>query len=477
MKKFIFILLIPIILGGSVLGISYSVKTNKVGDTNTGSVSSNTDSDVSLSDIANLNKQIDEYAKQVTSLNSYIDELKAKDEDNQAVIDGLEEVVTNKTAKIEELQQQVISLQEQYDKLQADYEELQNTYSSAQLDTDTLLSLYDGSITELVIPEGVTTIRPYAFYGLSLNKLVIPSTVVSIGENAFNSVSCGDVEINAGESINLGSCCFYGMKATNFNVNSTGSIRLGSQSLRYLSTSLVSISCPGTLSCEYSNSVKGNIKVKCGEFCFSGSNGLQCFSDSYSLEIECDICRFLNNDQCSLRSGDKIKVNSEIYFSATINLLCPIYYYGGGVVSCCTVTTYWDVSSLLFFNMGSSVVDVVYIFRDLSSSSVIQLVGNFMYRRAEVFSRRASSSPGFSLVDFIYDDTNSVVEDFSTNQNYIKKIINRSTNFSNNFIVMLSDITEEVYVADEVYDQYLEAEAYTDYIHLFHKISELDTVE
>ena len=197
MRKF-FIILLCLVLGlGSAVGIGFAVKKGNVSTSNTGAVSSDTNKDTSLSDIAELNKKIDEYAKQVVSLNSYIEELKAQNEDNSAVINGLEEVIKNKTAQIEELQQQVITLQEEYDKLQADYDELQQSYSSAQMDTQTLLGLYDGSVTELVIPDGITSIRPYAFYNMSsLTSIQLPSSLDTIGDNSFAGTGLTSLSLN-----------------------------------------------------------------------------------------------------------------------------------------------------------------------------------------------------------------------------------------------------------------------------------------
>ena len=49
-------------------------------------------------------------------------------------------------------------------------------------DTDVLKGLIEGSITELVIPEGATKIKLYCFqYCTSLKKITIPNSVMSIG--------------------------------------------------------------------------------------------------------------------------------------------------------------------------------------------------------------------------------------------------------------------------------------------------------
>jgi hypothetical protein len=50
---------------------------------------------------------------------------------------------------------------------------------------DGVLLRYQGYENHIVIPEGVTAIGDWAFYGSSLRSVSIPDTVVSIGENAF----------------------------------------------------------------------------------------------------------------------------------------------------------------------------------------------------------------------------------------------------------------------------------------------------
>ena len=57
----------------------------------------------------------------------------------------------------------------------------------ASSDNSKLASVIDGTITELVIPEGITTIRRNALWGCSsLTSIVIPDSVTSIGTDAFS---------------------------------------------------------------------------------------------------------------------------------------------------------------------------------------------------------------------------------------------------------------------------------------------------
>lgn len=60
-------------------------------------------------------------------------------------------------------------------------------------DDSTLTALIDGSITALTIPEGVTSIRKFAFYGCAaLKSVTVPETVEAIGRGAF--AGCENLE-------------------------------------------------------------------------------------------------------------------------------------------------------------------------------------------------------------------------------------------------------------------------------------------
>lgn len=53
-------------------------------------------------------------------------------------------------------------------------------------DDSTLVMLIDGSITALTIPEGVTSVRKFAFHNCAaLKSVTVPETVEAIGEAAF----------------------------------------------------------------------------------------------------------------------------------------------------------------------------------------------------------------------------------------------------------------------------------------------------
>ena len=93
-------------------------------------------------------------------------------------------------------------------------------------------ALAGSSITEIVIPEGVTSIGDFAFYGCTdLRKVRLPSTLLTIGRGAF-------AECPALESINLEDSkvstlpeeCFAGDLSLR-SINATGLLSIGSRSL------------------------------------------------------------------------------------------------------------------------------------------------------------------------------------------------------------------------------------------------------
>lgn len=69
-------------------------------------------------------------------------------------------------------------------------------------DTKTVIASYIGTDTDVVIPDGITAIEPYAFKAhTELTSVQIPASVVSIGAQAFNScTSLTDVSMEEGVS-------------------------------------------------------------------------------------------------------------------------------------------------------------------------------------------------------------------------------------------------------------------------------------
>ena len=102
-------------------------------------------------------------------------------------------------------------------------------------------------ITDLVIPNNVTTIGDNVFYGCkSLSSIVIPNSVTSIGDNAFRNC-CNLQSINIPNSVtSIGNYAFSGCKSLN-SVNIPNSITTISQGAFYDCEGLISVRIPNSV--------------------------------------------------------------------------------------------------------------------------------------------------------------------------------------------------------------------------------------
>ena len=109
---------------------------------------------------------------------------------------------------------------------------------------DSLKGIIDGSITELVIPEGTTVIRNYAFYGCSrLKSATIPDSVTSIGNSAF--LGCSSLtNVTIPYSVtSIGNSAFSGCSSLT-NVTIPDSVTSIGQSAFYNCSSLTNVTIP-----------------------------------------------------------------------------------------------------------------------------------------------------------------------------------------------------------------------------------------
>ena len=122
-------------------------------------------------------------------------------------------------------------------------------------------------VTDLVIPNSVTSIGDYAFYGCSgLTSLTIPNSVISIGDYAFYGCS-GLTSLNIGDSVTLiGNSAFRNCSGlTSVTVpNSVTSIG-GSAFIGCSSLVLVNINSDAVVSANYANNIAFNLKSMFGD--------------------------------------------------------------------------------------------------------------------------------------------------------------------------------------------------------------------
>ena len=119
----------------------------------------------------------------------------------------------------------------------------------------------DTEITNLIIPNSVTTIGNYAFYNCSgLTSVTIGNSVTSIGAGAFSSCS-GLTSVTIGNSVtSIGEYAFYGCSGLTSVTIPNSVTSIGGNAFR---------GCSGLTSVTIPNSV-----TSIGEWAFSGCSGL-----------------------------------------------------------------------------------------------------------------------------------------------------------------------------------------------------------
>ena len=145
--------------------------------------------------IEELNAEINTLSVEIANLDSIVSGLQIATETYEAQIAEYEMQIENGNQQIQDyefeivaLRSQIAELQETIRSLEAVNEALNGDSSYKQL----FQSIVGGTITELTAQdlEGVTEIRPYAFYNCnSLERVELPETVETIGSYAFANCS------------------------------------------------------------------------------------------------------------------------------------------------------------------------------------------------------------------------------------------------------------------------------------------------
>lgn len=205
--------MLPIAAASAGIAGGIAIEKNNV-ETPKASVSTQTNTDAQK--IIELNKTIEEKAKQIADLNTRISVLEEDAETNATEIASLQSQVETKTTELTQAQADLQVLQQSYDQLESENAELEEQFSLANVSTEALIGLYSGEVSELAVPEGVSVIRPYAFAGLNLTSLSIPSTVTTIRSNAFNNLTISELKLNSeAENLKLEEAVFEGISTTN----------------------------------------------------------------------------------------------------------------------------------------------------------------------------------------------------------------------------------------------------------------------
>ena len=402
-----------------------------------------------------------QHSEEVESLQSQIDELQYTNNSYLEQIALLESQVAEETSKFEDKKNELAILQQSYDELQSDYNELEKEFSSSLLGNDTLMGLYNGSVTELVVPEGITTIRSYAFAGLTLDKLTLPSTITSIGSSAFVSTKLNDgLDINVSGDLTLG----YQV----FNSSSEGSI-FGD----------VNIVCGGILECSnLSLYTSGNFSLSCNKFKFSSGS-----FKIYCQDLDVIINTVPPDPKMNLypRGSANIKLNnvnsnlsSGIYpksgeFRFEISPLKNIDFSGflSNIGSDCTGVTIVNTSDTYNITVSPYYTGIIGGSGEYLKS--LELIGKINIAKP-VLGNNISSIDRLILHEEISINITSTTYGGSK----IKSLIYDGITYKADLYKIIDSNLTSLYVTDALYDQYIADENYSAYADKIYKISELD---
>lgn len=211
--------------------------------------------------IDELNNEINTLSAEITNLDSIVSGLQIATETYEAQIAEYEAQITAGNQQIQDyeneiiaLRSQIVELQETIKSLEAVNEALNGDNSYKQLFQD----IVGGTITELKASDldGITEIRPYAFYNCaSLQRVELPESVETIGSYAF--ANCHNLQevVTTNNLKTVNTHAFYNcssLKSVNFsNIETMGSFAFNN-------TGLEEIRLPATVSnwgsCVFQNS-------------------------------------------------------------------------------------------------------------------------------------------------------------------------------------------------------------------------------
>ena len=222
------------------------------------------------------------------------------------------------------------------------------SFASSPLSSARHLYINNTEITDLVIPNGVTQIKAYAFSGYKgLTSVTIPNSVTSIGSSAFSYCS-GLTSVTIPNSVtSIGSYAFY-------KCSSLTSVTISS-SVRSIGRSAFS-GCTGLTSVTIPNSV-----TIIGDNAFYGCSGLT------SVTIPNSVTRIENSAFALCTGLSSVTIPSSVTSIGSSAFVCVrhIEYYGNATGSP------WGATS-----MNDVVVDGVFVYSDATRTNLLAYIGS-----------------------------------------------------------------------------------------------------
>ena len=175
-------------------------------------------------------------------------------------------------------------------------------------------------VTDLVIPDGVTSIKSYAFYGCSsLTSVTIPNSVTSIGTYAF--YGCKSLtSATIGNSVtSIGKWAFYGCSSLT-SITIPNSVTSIGESAFYKCSSLTSVTIPNSVTSigsdafyncsSLTSATIGNGVTSIGQYAFSGCSKLTAVHIS-DISAWCKIA-FSNSSANPLSEAHNLYLNGTL---------------------------------------------------------------------------------------------------------------------------------------------------------------------
>lgn len=242
-------------------------------------------------------------------------------------------------------------------------------------------------ITDLVIPDGMTSINNYVFSGWSaLTSVTIPNSVTAIGNSAFAGCS-GLTSVTIPNNVNaIGTYAFSGCTGLTF-VNIPNSVTSIENYVFYNCSALTSIEIP--------NSV-----TKIGESAFSGCSNLSSITIPNSVEhIGYDAFRYCFN-LASVTIGDNVSYIGNKVFENNSKL-----YVNNHTI---TLLSLWNAGYKPYIIGTETILEPPYLTAETTQTTATLKINNYYEGVTYIYNSQPITGDEITITGFYPETTNTV---------------------------------------------------------------------